>query len=246
MPRVARSKLQASFFHVMVQGINKEYIFNTEVYMKKYERLMKTYLKNFNIKLVAYCIMNNHAHILIYTEDLNEMSKYMKSINTSFAMYYNKQKKRVGIVFRNRYESEPIYNRSHLINCISYIHNNPVKAGIIRFPRQYKYSSYTDYITGLIDDDILKLVFGCTDGYLETFELIHKNNMYEDFMDYEEFDYNQRIEKIIQDNNSNVFMDKILFNKMIKNLIIDNKIPIKIISEKFNLSRYKISKILKS
>ena len=70
--------------------------------------------------------------------------------------------------------------------------------------------------------------------------------MYEDFMDYEEFDYNQRIEKIIQDNNSNVFMDKILFNKMIKNLIIDNKIPIKIISEKFNLSRYKISKILKS
>ena len=63
MPRVARSKLQTSFFHVMVQGINKEYIFNTEVYMKKYERLMKTYLKNFNIKLVAYCITVSYTHL---------------------------------------------------------------------------------------------------------------------------------------------------------------------------------------
>lgn len=130
MPRIGRKKLQTTFFHIIVQGINKEYIFYNEEYIKEYKKLLLDNLNKYNVKIIAYCIMNNHTHILLYTENIEEMSKYMKSINTSYAKYYNRNENRVGIVFRNRYESEPIYEKRYLLNCIGYIHNNPVKAGI--------------------------------------------------------------------------------------------------------------------
>lgn len=246
MPRVARSKLQTSYFHVIVQGINKEYIFNTEMHKKKYEKLMKTYIEKFNIKLVAYCIMSNHAHMLIYAKDSDEMANYMKGVNTSFAMYYNKQKNRVGIVFRNRYDSEPICNQKYLMNCIAYIHNNPVKAKITRMAGLYKYSSYNDYIRGTIEDEILELVFGCKTGYIDIFKAIHKNSNDADFKDYVESDYNKLIEKVTNAYGPKVYINETMFDQMIKRLIVNEKIPIKAISEKFNISRYKISKILKT
>ena len=85
----------------------------------------------------------------------------MKTLNEDYARYYNYVKNRVGYVYRDRYLSEPITNRNYLLNCISYIHNNPVKAGIVKKCEEYKYSSYNDYInkTNYINDDILELLF---------------------------------------------------------------------------------------
>ena len=59
--------------------------------------------------------------------------------------YYNKKYNRVGYVFRNRYKKQVLYSEKQLYTCINYIHNNPVKAKICRFPHEYKYSSYNRY-----------------------------------------------------------------------------------------------------
>ena len=88
MPRIARKDSQSKFYHIMVQGINKEYIFNKKEDMKKYQRLIKEKLENSNIMILAYCIMNNHAHFLIYCEDEIYLSKYMQRLNTSYAHVY--------------------------------------------------------------------------------------------------------------------------------------------------------------
>ena len=74
----------------------------------------------------------------------------MYRVNMLYAKYYNKEHKRVGYVFRDRYKTQPIYSEKHLISCVRYIHNNPVKANICKKPNEYKYSScynnifYTD------------------------------------------------------------------------------------------------------
>ena len=86
--------------------------------------------------------MNNHAHILIQTESIEELGKYMQRLNTKYGKYYNQKYNRVGYVFRNRYKSEGIYSEKHLYHCIRYIHNNPVKAGICSKPEEYPYSNY--------------------------------------------------------------------------------------------------------
>lgn len=145
MPRLARKYLEGSFFHIMSQGINKNYIFDQEEDKKMYIYLMYKLKKKYNIKIIAYCIMSNHVHILLNIETIDDLSSYMHKINTSYAQYYNKKHDRVGFVFRNRFKSESIINEEHLYNCIKYIFDNPVRAKICKYPREYKFSNYEQF-----------------------------------------------------------------------------------------------------
>lgn len=142
MPRFPRNYIKTSFFHIMTQGINKSYIFSKEDDIKYYISSMYKLKEEHEVKIISYCIMNNHAHILIETNTLKELSKYMQRLNTKYAKYYNKKYNRVGYVFRDRYKSEGIYSDEHLYNCIKYIYDNPVKAGICKKPEDYAYSNY--------------------------------------------------------------------------------------------------------
>lgn len=142
MPRNSRKSIQTEYLHVMTQGINKSYIFQKDEDIKYYIKIMYEIKKEYNIQIIAYCIMNNHAHILIKTESIEKLSRYMQRMNTKYGKYYNKKYGRVGFVFRNRFKSEGIYSEEHLYNCINYIYENPVKAGICKHASDYKYSNY--------------------------------------------------------------------------------------------------------
>ena len=140
MPRISRKSLESKYFHVMVQGIAKDFIFNNNEFKEHYIRLLYKYKEQFSVELLAFCIMDNHAHLLLYIDDTEDMSSYMQKVNTLFAMYYNKElNNRVGHVFRNRFKSEEIISENHLANCIRYIHNNPVKANMEEEPKEYTY-----------------------------------------------------------------------------------------------------------
>lgn len=142
MPRFPRSYIKTSFFHIITQGINKSYIFENAEDIKYYINIMYKLSEQHEIKIIAYCIMNNHAHMLIETEKIKELSKYMQRLNTRYGKYYNRKYNRVGYVFRDRYKSEGIYSEEHLYNCIKYIYDNPVKAGICEKAKEYPYSNY--------------------------------------------------------------------------------------------------------
>ncbi len=142
MPRLPRNYIKTSFFHVITQGINKSYIFEKAEDIKYYIKIMYHLTKEQKIKIVGYCIMNNHAHMLIKAEEIKELSKYMQRLNTKYGKYYNKKYSRVGYVFRDRYRAEGIYTEEYLYNCLKYIYNNPVKAGICKKAEDYPYSNY--------------------------------------------------------------------------------------------------------
>ena len=142
MPRFSRNSVKSKYFHVMTQGINKSYIFNDEQNIKYYIKLMYELKKDYFIKIISYCIMNNHAHILMQIKEIKDMSKYMHRLNCIYAKYYNKKYNRVGYVFRDRYKAEAIHNEEHFYNCIKYIYDNPVKAGICNKAEEYPYSNY--------------------------------------------------------------------------------------------------------
>lgn len=181
MPRIARKDLNTSFLHVMVQGVNKEYIFNTTKYIERYLKLIRENKEKYEFTIIAYCIMNNHAHFLVYTENINSFGKFMQKINLLYAQMYNREEKRCGVLFRNRYQIEPIYDINHLLNCIKYIHQNPVKAKIVSKCEDYVYSSYQDYAfnKGVTQSKIMINIFGNRCDYLELF-----NQTYErEFMD---------------------------------------------------------------
>lgn len=205
----------------MVQGLNKEYIFNKNYYKEKYINLIKKYAKKYNILLISYCLMDNHAHVLIYTDKVNQLSLFMQNINSKFALYYNKDICRVGYVFRGRYNSQYIDNREYLLNCLNYIHMNPVNANIIKKPEEYKYSTYNDYLnkTGIINSEVLNKVFEKED-YLQAF--LNISNKEFEVMDIDRGKKNFEIATNIFLDNNRITIHEIKENKeMLKKFCLE-------------------------
>lgn len=197
IPRKARKDLNTPFLHVMVQGVNKEYIFYKREYIDKYLEIIKMNKEKYNFTIIAYCIMNNHAHFLIYTEDIKGFGKFMQKTNLLFAQMYNREEKRCGVIFRNRYQIEPIYDTKHLVNCIKYIHENPVKAKMVSKCEDYKYSSYKEYIknTGVTQSEIMINIFGEKCKYQQLFNKTYERR----FMDFENDNANNYITSGIEE-----------------------------------------------
>lgn len=166
MPRRAREQSPTDFYHIMIRGINKEKIFEKKNHKQFMIEILNQSVEELEVEIGAYCIMNNHMHLII-KGDLFDVTQLMKKINIRFAMRYNKNLDRVGHVFQDRYRSENIYNDNHLLQAISYVHNNPVKAGITKVILDYEWSSYSEYFTKtnlIISDTIKDLVFGIAGG----------------------------------------------------------------------------------
>lgn len=175
MPRKSRESLKSKFFHVIIQGIEKKYIFETNKAKEKYKNTLLDKISEYNIKLLAYCIMDNHVHLLVHSENIQDLSKAMQRINISYAFFFNESKQRVGYVFRNRFESIPIENEKHLYTCLAYIHLNPVYANMCEKPHLYKYSSYNDFILkkGVVDNKTLLCLKYNPEKYIDEFKFIH-------------------------------------------------------------------------
>ena len=145
MPRKQRIYLKTNFFHVINQGVNREYIFNNDINKKQFIKLLFDNKDKYDIDIISFAIMDNHFHLLIYAEKIEELSQYMKKVNGIYAMTYNKTNNRVGPVFRERFKSQPIYDERYLFQCILYIHRNPIKAGITSNIDEYEFASTTQY-----------------------------------------------------------------------------------------------------
>lgn len=164
--------------------------------------------------------MNNHAHLLIYCDKVEILSKFMHNLNTSYALFYNKSLNRVGYVFRNRYYSQDILNQTQLFHCIAYIHNNPIKAKIVHNLEDYKFSSYNEFLYDkkIITDKSLNLIFGTTKHYKDIFFSIHKNTNDNNFIDIKDKSINDFINDFQKEYHTNIYSikkDKSLLKKFI-------------------------------
>lgn len=236
MPRKSRNLLDKILCHHMVQGINKEYIFETDEEKDKYLGLLKKYYMQFEIDIIAYCIMDNHAHMMLYSEKIQNISNFMKQVNSIYAMYYNKKKNRVGYVYRNRFKSVPIMTRNQMYTCIKYIHMNPVKAEMVEKEEQYKYSSYKDYLnqTGFVNKEILKFVFNSSENYIEKFKSIEYKNLNLD-------EENHNLENIL---NNFLIHEKVNLSEIRKNKMLVQKFMNHLSSNQYNFSKLEIAQIL--
>lgn len=225
MPRLPRNNIKTSYFHVMVQGIDKEYIFNRKIDIKYYISILYELKDELNIKIIAYCIMNNHAHLLIHTNDVSNLTKYMHKTNTKYAIYYNKIHDRVGYVFRNRFKSEGIYSERQLYNCISYIYNNPVKAKICSTPEEYPYSN-AKYYKGIIEENNLYSFLGMDND--KDYKKIIKTYLIEN---------NMKKEELIRHKES--------LKKLIVILRKNNKVSFRKMEEELEISRETLRKLIK-
>jgi REP element-mobilizing transposase RayT len=145
MPRQIRKISESKTYHIMIRGNERKALFLDDEDRIKFLDTLYEKGKDRKYKIFAYCLMGNHVHLLI-NEGSDEISRIMKRIEVSYAYYFNKKYRRIGHLFQDRFKSEAIDDDSYLLAAVRYIHNNPVKAGLIKEVSQYRWSSYNLYI----------------------------------------------------------------------------------------------------
>jgi REP element-mobilizing transposase RayT len=250
LSRIARQDTKTTYFHVMVQGLNKEYIFGSNEDKAEYiKRIEKQKIEE--VKIYSYCIMSNHAHFLIHSKKTADLSLMMKRINTSYASYYNRNTKRAGYVFRNRFRLQEIYDEKYLISCMVYIHYNPVKANLVKNLKDYDYGSYNEYLknegkitdingfynlTGLTAKDILEL---------------HNKDYEEQWMDEKlTKTYNEACIEFIKEHNLSEIAEIITNRKLLKlfteKISRETAMSLRMIAEVLGVNRETLRKIFMS
>lgn len=155
MPRLPRQKSDSGIYHIMLRGINQQVIFEDDEDCFKFVETLANYKAVSGYKVFAYCLMSNHIHILIKVEK-EDLDLIMKRIAGSYVYWYNWKYYRKGHLFQDRFKSEPIEDNSYFLTVLRYIHQNPVKAGIVKSIDDYRFSSYNDYIdedSNIVDSD---------------------------------------------------------------------------------------------
>jgi putative transposase len=164
MPRTPRKKAESGIYHIMVRGTNKQVIFHDDEDRIQFLRTLKKYKNESGFQVLGWCLMNNHAHILL-KEGKDSISNAMKRIGISYVWYYNMKYKTIGHLFQDRYKSEIVNSESYLLTVIRYIHQNPLKAGMVKRCSEWKWSSCSGYYgsriypASLLDSDLILSLF---------------------------------------------------------------------------------------
>ena len=145
MPRHQRKLSKTSVYHIMLRGNERKKIFESNEEKQRLLDDISVKQNEFEFSIYAYCIMDNHVHIVINSKD-KDISTIMKGIAIRYAYFYNVQHNRIGHVFQDRFKSETVEDERYLMAVIRYIHNNPVKAKIVNRSEDYQWSTYRQFL----------------------------------------------------------------------------------------------------
>jgi len=144
MSRKPRIHYEGALYHVIVRGNNRAYIFKSGENKEEYKKIVSKYKKRYRFKLYAYCIMDNHVHMLIEVGDV-PLSKIMQGIQQVFTQRYNRKNRSTGHVFEQRYKSYLCDRDAYLLSLIRYIHQNPVRSKLTD-GINYQWNSHKEYM----------------------------------------------------------------------------------------------------
>ena len=130
----------------MNRGRRSEKVFSCKNDYHSFIELLKESIEMWDIRVAAYCLMENHYHILLQTREAN-ISRVMRHIDGVYTQRYNRAHSCDGSLFRGRYKSILVDGDSYLLQLVRYIHRNPVKAGIAANPDRYAWSSHKGYLS---------------------------------------------------------------------------------------------------
>ena len=171
MARKPRTQSKTGIHHIMLRGINKQVIFHDKEDSYKFLKILSRTKEKLDFDIFAYCIMNNHVHLLIKEKE-NTIGQIIGTVASKFATWYNTKYERVGYLFQDRFKSEAVETNEYFLTVIRYIHQNPVKAGLCKSVGEYEFSSYNEFLSTpfLVNKDF---VFECTN--MQSFLTIHNN-----------------------------------------------------------------------
>ncbi len=154
MPRHARIHAPGFLYHMMARGNNGQAVFLTPADYEAFLAALQTTRERYPFSLYAYVLMPNHFHLLLEVE-LAPTGRVMQALLTGYARRFNRVHHRRGHVFQGRYKAIVCERERYLSALVRYIHLNPVRAGLVKRPRDWQWSGHGEYLgtvkRGLID-----------------------------------------------------------------------------------------------
>jgi REP element-mobilizing transposase RayT len=156
MPRRARQVAGTGIYHVMLRGVNRDPVFLEDEDRERFLRALEAAKEASDFRLLAYCLMDNHVHLVIRT-GTEPLGDAVRRIGVRYAPWFNKKYGRAGHLFQDRFKSVPVEDDAHLITLLRYVWNNPVEAGIVVRSDDYHWSSRRLFggSGGVVDADVL-------------------------------------------------------------------------------------------
>ena len=160
MPRNARKQSESNIYHVISRGVGRCIIFEDDNDRIRFLRALEKYARDHHAEILAWCLMSNHFHLLARAE-LDDLAEFMRELNASYALYFNKRHERIGHLFQGRYKSEPVADDRYFLTVLRYIHQNPARASVCP-THEYRWSSYGEYLfgTGISRTDLALAMLG--------------------------------------------------------------------------------------
>ena len=167
MPGKPRKYGESGYMHITARGNGKQILFEEERDYIYLLHLLKRFSAETNVTICAYCLMENHFHLLVYDPDRN-VSLFMRKLCVTYAGYYNRKYERSGHIFQGRFGSSIIDNEDYLLTVFRYILNNPRKSGI-EDASTYKWSSYSKYGNpdSFVDTKVIQELLGSWKEYAD-------------------------------------------------------------------------------
>jgi putative transposase len=154
VPRKPREEVEGGVYHVYARGNAKQRIFLDDRDRQTYLALLRREIERRNWRCLAYCLMNNHVHLVIETPEAN-LGRGMQRLHGAYAQIFNERHGRVGHLFQGRYGAVRIDSDEQLLTTLAYVASNPVRSGLCARPVDWHWSSYRHVIrqesAGVID-----------------------------------------------------------------------------------------------
>lgn len=149
MPRKPRFYLPGAPIHAVQRGHNSSAVFFDDLDRLEYLSCLKRAADDCGCKIHAYVLMTNHVHLLLTPECADSLGRLFQSIGRYYVRYVNETYHRNGSLWEGRYKCNVIESQEYLLSCMRYIELNPVRAGMVDYPAQYRWSSYAASALGV-------------------------------------------------------------------------------------------------
>jgi len=147
MPRRSRCLLPGIACHVTQRGVDRRETFSSGDDRHTYIDLLRQNLPDDGVRILGYCLMSNHVHLIAVPERADSMSVLLRRVHGRYAQYYNARTGRMGHLWQNRFFS-CMLAPDHLWAALAYIERNPMRARLVRRPADYLWSSAIAHVTG--------------------------------------------------------------------------------------------------
>ena len=147
MSRPLRLDFPGALHHVVVRGNERRLVFRDDGDREQYLARLADYRERHRFRLYAYCLMDNHFHLAIGTGTV-PLSRIMLAVQSAYTQAFNRRYRRSGHLFQGRYKAFLVEKDRYFLALLRYIHENPVKAGVVTRADRYRWSSDRPYRTG--------------------------------------------------------------------------------------------------